>query len=88
MLNERAKGILYTISPCPGMRTRTPFEKEGVHVANTLMWVALLTSFLKHLQYAYFLFVHLLNHNLCKPKSTMFVYFSRTEGCSFFRVKT
>lgn len=32
--------------------------------------------------------IPLLNHNLCKPKSTMFVYYSHAEDCSFFKVNT
>lgn len=64
-----------------------PFVKELEHVAKlTDLWDD--SSHILPQQYAYFLYVHLLDHNLCKPKSTTFVYFSRTEDCSFFKVNT
>lgn len=73
------------------MGTRAPFEKGVEHVANARVWGRLLPHTpLNHftVQYAYFLYIPLLNHDLCKPKSTMFVYFSHTGDCSFFKVNT
>lgn len=71
------------------METRAPFGKGVEHVAEHKgVGVTSLTSSLNHLQYTYFLYIPFINHNLCKPKSTMFVYFSHTADCSFFKENT